>query len=501
MFAENSPRPVSPALNMIKFEKEPTPDFYPATVRKILPFCGNEYSTSDFHSAVKYLNSQLHLNLNEQESTALGLLLTGLSQTTRFRGSLYLTPELGENSAVHSMHTAVLVNELFRRAELLKPEAQTPEVASMRVEITLASILHDMGEMLGELSSVDERVRDKSLSERPDIERKIFESVTRLAFEAAYSGDHSYFYQQLHEMRKAVKTGSPAGPDLSNLDMVLKQYGSDFPGQDGSPINAAAEAQVQQFLQLFDMAESDDKSGRDKTSLFRGYVVKAVEHMQGTRHLTRFGKKDDNYKELRLFSPRSSRYTAPAVPWRYDEPEKELTLPLSLAESARMTGSLKYVEGEVGHVLALAETEAEKALAEAVRRAQYETIIEMLNASSPVIDLSSDRSHPVVTRLVGSLKDPGMRFDVKRERVQLAGALIKELQLELMTKLDTSGEEFGPVVTRERLMDLYYHALQSGYHPKPGEILALNKELPEELKDFPEQDWDKIREESLREAL
>jgi hypothetical protein len=77
----------------------------------------------------------------------------------------------GENSAIHSLQAVVLGAELFNRAGLFGKGAAEDGVGAWQTPILLGVLVHDMGEILGELSSLAQRSVNKSLREQPEVER------------------------------------------------------------------------------------------------------------------------------------------------------------------------------------------------------------------------------------------------------------------------------------------------------------------------------------------
>ncbi len=473
------------STNLTDFHiKKPDDDFYPSAVQDILTFCGNEYETTDFHSAIQYLNQILKLSLNNREEKVLGLLFTGLSQAFRFGGSIYIQPQLGENSAVHSCHSAILATEMFRRAGLLENESD--EVSEMRVVISMALLVHDMGEILGELSSVDQRSRNAALKEEPEIERRIFEIALRYAYSGVESGRSCDFYKNLKNLRNKVEARSK---EIGFCD-ALREVTEECVAPKLS--DSSEKAMKELFLEPYELSEIHDVKVLDKSSLFIGYVAKAIERMQGTRHLTRFCTKDETYVRLHLFSPHSSPANSPTVATDSYSSEKELTVPLSWADSARLRSSSRYLEEDLGYMFKYAQSDIDRKLARTVCSAVYLTQVELLNASSPFIDRISNESDETVTLLSDMILDKNSSFE---ERKANSTALKHYLQVkrrrlreEFCTQWDLSSFEDRPafleIESKPRLMALYLHAAKIGYEPKPGEVLLLHKELPQELRDY-----------------
>ena len=268
-----------------------TDSFYPNLVREILPACGHEFSTHHFSLATEVLNEELRLNLPRHDEQALGLMLTALSQAHRFGEDPYIERRRGENSAVHSVHTAILMNEVFRRAGLFDEKHQSQEVDAMRVDCTLACLIHDMGEALGEFNSLSQRVQEDHREEDSDIERKVFETVLRLAFDAVSKGPRAQvkFLERMDSLRRdagILATSDQVDPEQIAASLEKFKVGK---------LEDKYEQSIELFMNLFDMVELRGDSGLDDRMLYRGYVVKAIEHTQGTRHLIRFCEKSDDY--------------------------------------------------------------------------------------------------------------------------------------------------------------------------------------------------------------
>ena len=135
-----------------------SPAFYHRTSRAVVAVSGHEVGTSDFHSAVDMLNTRLKLGLCDIDCRAFSFMLTCLSKSCRFGGEFHIDPTHGENSAAHSCHAVVLAQEIFRRAGLLAPDRLTPEVDALRRSIAIGCLIHDMGEILGELDRKSTRL-------------------------------------------------------------------------------------------------------------------------------------------------------------------------------------------------------------------------------------------------------------------------------------------------------------------------------------------------------
>lgn len=508
-----------------------SPTLYQDGVSRILPACAPEYGGStDFAAVVNVLNQDLSLRLEPLEEQTLTLLLTGLTHATRFGDDIFMESDHGENSAVHSCHTAILANEMFRRAGLLDEENQTSEVTKLRIEMSIGSLVHDMGEMLGELTSLAQRSLDTSLQEDADVERNIFSKVLTLAIHSSDIGHPGYFYSSLRTMRDAMKNEG-----LSHQEALERVETPELGGYQ--------QGVYKRFMSVYDTMELKNKSQLSSHQVFLGEAGKAIEHMQGTRHFTRFCTKFDQYNRLKLMFPKEGDTPDSFVA---DENAARESIPLSFSESVRISKNLKYTEGEVGKLFDLAVTDVEIELARAIRDSVYGTVIEWMNASGKLFDSSlsepdqklaglmqeyfklepsrSDKieleelEHLAAVNGLPDMSETFSHMDQKAVKETLMGALrplyremirerADELQGELKVLLreyyrelreqgvsprESINDVLPPVMTRGLVMDIYLNAIAADYHPESGEILALRDALPDELVPLKRHRWDRV---------
>lgn len=460
-------------------------NFYPAVVGELLPLGGYEYQTPDFHSAIRLIDSRLNLRFDPLQLEVLGLMLTGLSQANRFRNDIHIAQRYGENSSVHSCHSSVLMTEMFRRAALLESFAQTAIVHTMRVTATIGVLVHDMGEILGEFNSVAQRTSNANLAEDPNTERNIFECALRLAYKSVLDRQPYNFYQALKHMREDAGIGKPGASEVTPIPELLKNY--QVPAFDPQ-----IEDSIQLFLQAYDLAELKNPELRSSNEMFIGYAVKAVEHMQGTRHFTRFSTKDPSYRRINLFSPHSVESSEARNPRWGGGVRSEETLPLSLSESRRIIKNIEYVEGEVGELFHYARTNEELALACAIRNSVYQTIIEWFNASGGLIDRRNQAMNPLIRDVMKEYFDPETSGEAKREKLNLLKKLLENESQQLLIKLremraqspghnPLSWTQLEDIETKGRIMSLYQRAIDANYKAAPGEILLKLDRIPDAI--------------------
>lgn len=472
--------------------------FYRDTVRQLLPLFGSyEYKAYDFNAATHELNKRCHLNLDPDDISTAALMLTALSQTQRFKGEYHLEPWLGENTAVHSGHCVILATDMFRRARLTKPESQTPEVLNLHRSLTLGCLVHDMGEILGEFTTLSQRAQNSDLKELPEIERRVLEVGLHLAVFAVQEQEPASFYRSIAELRDRARIGKLNQVSIQELGDVLEQFTTEvLPSR---VLSASSSARKERFMHLFDVVEMRDSINLSAHDQFVANAVKIIEHTQGIRHLMRFCTKGADYQPVVLFS-------TPTFP---SEREQSLaamraengisTVPISLMTSFRIRKGMDYTESGIAEMFAAASTDTERALARQIRDGCYETMIEWLNANNRFFDRTATKIPEDVVAAFKEIRHADLR---RSERTELIAAVTFRLQ----SLSDALGDRFHnnparfetdrllDIESHERLMSLYLHARKVNYVPALGAgPLGLLRELPDELKGFLLVDWSKRR--------
>ena len=487
-----SSTPTSPVLcapsNSDRQLPEPSARFYTEAGREIIPLCGYEFGTPDFYSALEAVNKRLNLQLDDLDRRTLGLLLTCLSQAQRFGGELHISPIMGENSAAHSLHSMVLGTELFRRAGLLSQQSQDAAVTGMRGKIALGLLVHDMGEILGELSSVASRAANEAVRERPDIEREIFCMALTEAFRAtaAASPDIAGFYSFIRDKRQeaGIGQGKSNAEIVDSLEVLIRQYKRDY---SHLPLSPEVQQRVDRYLALYDVAELKEHAS-DRSDRFVGNAVKVIEHLQGLRHMTRFAERTSLDVRPNILFPDS----APSSPQgHWVKPSTKEAIPLRYATNLRMNKNLWYIEKDLVHLSNTAEEPHELALAATLREATYISQAEWLNLIRPIFDRRVQGENEFFLELRNEHD-----ADISEERSAYILSIIQKY-LAYQLREDTREYEANrralgpapatalePLESRERMVALYLHAARTGYIPTEETPLLLLKDLPEELHGF-----------------
>ncbi len=468
---------------------EPKSDFYSRTAKTLVPCSGYEHGTPDFHSALELLNHELNLHIDPLDRLTFSLMLTGLSGAKRFGGDLHISPVMGENSAAHTLHSIVLATELLRRAGLLAADRQDSGVIQLRISLSMGLLTHDMGEILGELSSLAQRATKTSLMERPDLERMIFKVALTEAFRAtsAHPAHPASFYAFLRDMRHAAGIGCGDAVSETNERLLgaLRHYESI---QEQTPLSFEIQGRIERYLRFYDMAEMKGAE-TSAEQLFIGNAVKVIEHLQGLRHLLRFVTIAPIDKRQNLLFP-DSLPSAPRGHWV--ENSMHEMLPLRYASNYRIYRSLLYMESELSQLFRAATASHEKVLAATLRNALYTTQAEWMSVSRPLFDRTV-RSES--TELVELIQRHYAETSVAG-RAEVWTAIRKHLTWNLAQDFSkfraqriaqpraSQRDGLFPIESRKRLISLYLEAVRTGYIPEDETPLILLQKLPKLLRAF-----------------
>ena len=464
-------------------------NFYGETSRQLVACCGHEVGTPDYHAAVDLLNKKLRLGLDTIEERALSYMLTALSNSQRFGGEVHINPVQAENSAAHSAHSVILANEIFRRAALLSPEQDVNEVESLRKAISLGCLVHDMGEILGELSSLAQRAAHTSVEEMPDIEREIFRITLTEAFRAAgeLHADSATFYSFIQTFRNEAELGRGGitGTCQNRLALLISRYAQQ---QEDVPLRPDLQERVNAIVRMYDLAEMKTEE-HSPSELLRGNAVKVIEHLQGLRHFMRFAGVEAYDHRLHLFSPESHREQG-AFP--RPTPAADI-IPLRYMSSARLVQNCKYIEKELPELFTNASTRVELGLAHALRDAAYQCQIEWFSIGRCYVH----REPALEDTPIASLQKQVMAASSQPEKCALLGDLEYILRIRLnrdreMHRRQKSGGPLEnhhisallPYVDRGQVIMLYTEALRLSFVPTSPTPLLMLPEVPHELRGF-----------------
>ncbi len=468
------------------------PSFYTSEVNELVPLAGSyEHGHPKFEDALRRLNEIARLGLNEININAIAHALTLLSDNKRFSHDPNLESIYGENPAIHSIHCVPLAIEMFRRSGL----AHDKEFNKIRLAISLGVLIHDMGESLGEFSSLSQRTTNTSIVELPEIERKIFSNVMHYALFISENPIHaSDFSRDLYTLKNKTKVVTGAFRDIDTLNKTLDKFKDEILSQKYLSDNSIKVLSA--LLRIYDTAELNSNQKFTAEERFIGYAVKIIEHSQGTRHLLRFISKDTNHIKIQAFSTPIKETKEKSHILDNLSHGIKTSIPAHYSHSLKITKGLAYQEyglGELFDCIKDISNHNEKflVLAKHIRNAVYETNIEFLSLMNPVYNRKADNIPAEITRQIREIHSPlvSQEFrDSSREELKAALKSSAKNDLEELRALrknltkDQYLNNLFDYETEIRLISLYRNAISKDYIPQPNEVLASIDTLREELK-------------------
>jgi hypothetical protein len=478
---------------------------YLSHVQNLVQWTGYESDQKDFTTALGYLNKACRLSLNQVDLDLHQLMLTGLGEAKRFNGDVFLEFSKGENSSTHTIQSILLCNRIFKEATLKMAQEglhiDQAEFDALRLSTCLALLVHDQGEILGELTSLGERLKREGLEENPLLERDIFKFALEVAADAVLCGTKVDFFVTIERVKvEANKIGLQA---MTSQDLrTILDSQSNFKS---SP--SERQQIVEKWLHYYDIVELHDETNAPHRSVFSGYLAKACEHLQGTQHFTRFNTKN---KDFYLVDGR------PVLRAKHFTEGCLSSLPFEVAPSIRVTGNCKYTEADLDKLIAKSESPFEYALAQVACSCIYRSLSEVISLGPQYVELRvgniDKRLDRYAVELRGSETEAGAS-NTQNENKQYE--IIDKLKDELLRDQIRLFEEHQDLVreqrenpsdpqgtrtllaidTRERIVELYRLAAeemiacrcdntaqQNSFSPPSGLLLFEHLTIPEGIK-------------------
>lgn len=428
-----------------------TPQFqYKEAMQELVHLTGHEFPERDHKLGLELVLAETGLTLLDEEKEALGLMLTSLSRHPRFTGNRFMSPETGEDPATHSLQVALLVKEAF--------EGSGADKGTMERAV-LSALIHDLGEIVGELSTLHGRMDKGQEEDSLDFERSMVKNSLILALSLNKAGEGHLFDEVMKTLSHEFQMHGDRGAITKAMEDLLAPLPKD-------PTHLAL---LDKWLKLYDAVE--EAAHAPEEDKFVGYLVKTIEHIQGSHHFIRFSKHDDRIHSFPVFGDQTTPWTTSKV---------NAQLPTELSRSFMVMGGLKYNEELLGDIFASARSPEEKAVAQRTRDMVYQYALEYLELASPVVERVFKDSNKLLGDTVRTLLDAGnseaAQFLIRQEQRELV-----KRHRELRNETPESDKVLLPVETRVRLQALYRGALERGYVPASKEVLAARSDIPAEL--------------------
>lgn len=433
---------------------------------------GHEQPNRSIPEGIQNVLSYGELSIDNLAQTALSSLVDELQYANRFRGETTFAQGVGEESGTHSVHVARLVIAVADAVSLKEGNELSAELGRELIQFkqdgAIAGFIHDLGEVLvGEFSTVRERAEKRgnhTEESSADLERLIFVRSAALALHFAENGGD--FKSAMQDIRE---------PLLENINSLsLESLETAF---DRYPVELSPHSKsiLERWIELYDATESTTGTSPSQEDKFVGTCVKILERVQGQQHYIRFSKKEPTVID---FSVEGIIY----APW--EESQRHAPLHSEQLRSNLVMSGLVRMEGKLGELFKLAQTDAQKAIAREIRNRVYSGVLESLDILTPVVKRTLEDPNEAITQ---RLKDAQARGEdavpiLEEEYKELLHAY-RELRNTNRSQEARShaNSQLLPIETRLRLQALYRNALDAGYEPKKGEVLALQDTIPDEL--------------------
>jgi hypothetical protein len=431
---------------------------------------GHEQPNRSIPEGIQNILSYGELSINNVAQTALSSLVDELQYANRFRGETTFAQGVGEESGTHSVHVARLVIAVADAVSSKEENELSSELGRELIQFkqdgAIAGFIHDLGEVLvGEFSTVRERAEKRgnhTEESSADLERLIFVRSAALALHFGENGGD--FKSAMQDIRE---------PLLENINSLsLESLETAF---DRYPVKLSPHSKsiLERWIELYDATESTTGTSPSQEDKFVGTCVKILERVQGQQHYIRFSKKGPTVID---FSVEGIIY----APW--EESQRDAPLHSEQLRSNMLMAQLVRMEGKLGELFQLAETDAQKAIAREIRNRVYSGVLESLDTSTPVVERTLKDPNEVIAK---RLKDAQARGE---DAVPILDEEYKELLRAYRELRNTNrsqearspaNSQLLPIETRLRLQSVYRAALETSYEPRPGEILALQDAIPE----------------------
>jgi len=433
---------------------------------------GHEQPNRSIPEGIQNVLSYGELSIDNVAQTALSSLVDELQYANRFRGETTFAQGVGEESGTHSVHVARLVIAVADAVSLKEGNELSGDLGRELIQFkqdgAIAGFIHDLGEVLvGEFSTVRERAEKRgnhTEESSADLERLIFVRSAALALHFAENGGD--FKSAMQDIREPLLENINS-LSLESLETAFDRYPFEL-----SPHSKSI---LERWIELYDATESTTGTSPSQEDKFVGTCVKILERVQGQHHFLRFSKKEPTVID---FSVEGIIY----APW--EESQRDAPLHSEQLRSNLVMSGLVRMEGKLGELFKLAQTDAQKAIAREIRNRVYSGVLESLDILTPVVKRTLEDPNEAITQ---RLKDAQARGE---DAVPILEEEYKEL-LHAYRELRNTNRSQGarshansqllPIETRLRLQSVYRAALETSYEPRPGEILALQDAIPEKF--------------------
>ena len=250
------------------------------------------------------MNKGLGLKLDHPKLAVLSMLDSTLADVKRFAGMPHMSKYFADSTAAHSKQVMRLTRRIF--AESLGPSL-APSMQQLQREAMVGAWVHDMGEIVMELTTADD-VFDMSPAQRTEIghakdsmERDLFQfSLELAAHERERPHERKGLYANtIHAMKKkttsiiqiAEFTGRPRAETVMECIAVIRDGMKRAMAENHLPETPSP--MTRELMDIYNRTEQ-----RGDSSNFLHPLVKTIESMEGQRYLQRNAQRSGEHMRL-----------------------------------------------------------------------------------------------------------------------------------------------------------------------------------------------------------
>ncbi|MBA4274888.1 MAG: hypothetical protein C0436_04465 [Alphaproteobacteria bacterium] len=226
----------------------------------------------------KSMNNGLDLGLDERTLQILSLMDHALADVRRFVGVANMHEIASDSTAAHTKQAMNIVQHVIEDAS---QGAMSKEMDSFRRKALLGTWVHDMGEIVTELTTASDMFgiapeRQKALSHaKNELEEKIFIFGCELAGMAIDKANPSLFYDAIERLRSASREATTLEGRIENItaQLEVEQKRADLPN--------TLSTTTHRLLEWYESVES-----KAEGNMLHPFV-KTLEAVEGQRYLQR----------------------------------------------------------------------------------------------------------------------------------------------------------------------------------------------------------------------
>ncbi len=247
----------------------------------------------------------------------LSLIDHALGQVPRFVGVAHMPPMRTDSTAAHCKQVMNIVQTVFENSEVFFGKVPRPGVNQLRRDALLGAWIHDMGEVIFELTTADDMhalapdMRQTIQHQKNALEEKIFVFACQLAIRAIEQNDYPMFINTIRAIRAKAISASQHSPNpekilirISEIQSAIEEVSAQY------SLDQHMAPETEQLLRIYRRTEEKGE--------FLHPFVKTLEAVEGQRYLQRNNAEAPTSELSRLLHPVGGYPYHPQYEWSSD---------------------------------------------------------------------------------------------------------------------------------------------------------------------------------------